>query len=279
MAKPGFYPSFSADDYHSDPCDAPSLNYSTAKTIINMSPWHAWKQHPKLGGDPFNASPKMDMGSIAHALLLRQPMENVEVIGFDNYKTKAAQDARNNSKEDGKLVVLKRELDELYIGLEPMRKNLAEAGVVLTGGHAEATAIWERDCMCRTRMDHISEDLCTIVDLKCTENANPQFLERHIIDMGYDIQAAAEIESIETLRPELEGRVRFADVFIELEAPYFVVVADHTESMLELGRARWNRARRKWIECLETNVWAGFTNRIMVHAPNYAMNKEFGEVA
>jgi hypothetical protein len=276
--KPGFYRSLPAEQYHLDPCEAPSLNYSTAKAIVQDSPWHAWSRHPRLGGNKFTATPKMDLGSIAHALLLRQPIENVEIINADNFKKKAAQNERKEAKEAGKLVVLQYQIDDLYIGLSKMRANLAAAGVHLDGD-AEMTAIWNADCTCRTRMDHISKDKLTIQDLKCTASANPQFLERHIVEMCYDIQAAAEIEAVETLEPELEGRVGFSDVFIEIEEPYFVVVADHSESMLSLGRARWHRAKRKWIECLETNEWAGFSNRMIVHAPNYAMSKEFGDAA
>lgn len=276
--KQGFYERFPVDGYHMDPCETPSLNYSTAKAIIQESPWHAWRRHPRLGGDRFTATPKMDLGSIAHALLLRQPVENAEIINADNYKKKSVQSERKEAKEAGKLVVLQREIDSLYIGLAQMRRNLSAAGIELDGD-AEMTVIWNADCPCRTRMDHISRNRQTILDLKCTESANPQFLERHIVDMCYDVQAAAEIEAVETILPELEGRVSFADVFIEIEEPFFVVVADHSESMLSLGRARWARAKRKWMDCLETNTWEGFSNRMIVHAPNYAMNREFGDAS
>lgn len=276
--KPGFYPVFSSHDYHADPCESPSLNYSTAKTIVQQSDWHAWKQHPRLGGDPFTSQPKMDIGSIDHCLLLRQPVENVEVIDAKDYRKKEVQEARDNAKEAGKLVILKRQLDELYLALAPMRENLKKANVDLSG-YCESTIIWERDCLCRTRLDHVSRDFCTIVDIKCTEDANPQNIERHIVEMGYDIQAAAEIEAIETIHPELEGRVKFDDVFIEMKPPYFVVVAHHSEGLLDLGRRRWGRAKRRWIECLRTDTWEGYVNEMIAHAPNYAVNREFGEVA
>lgn len=275
----GFYPGMPAAGYHADPCVSPSLNYSTAKALINESAWHAWRQHPRLGGSNRVTTPGMDKGTLVHALLLGQPVEHVEVLKFDNYKKKAAQEQRDAAKEVGRFVILEREYDALTSGVPTMRKNIEDAGIVLNG-LCELTALWEVDGVeCRTRFDNVTEDFSLVVDLKCTDNANPKLVERHIIDMCYDIQAAAEIEAIETLKPEQVGRVRFADVFIELEHPYFVVVAEHAESMLDHGKSRWNRARKTWKRCIDSNEWAGFTNHVLVHAPNWAINKEFGEVA
>ena len=275
----GFFPGMPAEEYHSDPCERPSLNYSTAKAIINESPWHAWKQHPRLGGESRSTTAGMDKGSIAHAMLLGQPLDFLEVLAVDNFRTKKAKEQRTEAKNSGKLTIKEREYCELVSGVDLIRRNLREAGIVLNE-LCELTALWEaEEVPCRTRIDHISSDLVFPIDLKCTEDANPKFLERHIVDMCYDIQGAAITEAIEKLKPELEGRIRFADVFIEVKPPHFVVVAEHTESMLRHGRSRWNRARQIWKRCIEMNQWDGFANHVLVHAPNWAISKEFGEVA
>lgn|SRR5512147_840540 len=275
--RPGFYRSLPADEYHNDPCDEPSLNYSTAKEMILQSDWHAWKQHPKLGGEPFDATKNMDEGSIVHAMLLGQSLDGMlEIIDASDYRKKDTKAQRDAAKDSGKLVILAKRYKELCDGLPEMRRNLADAGVGLTG-HCEATVVWESGCLCRTRIDHISSDLCHIDDLKCTASANPKFLERQIYDMCYDVQAAAEIEAIETIRPELAGRVTFTDVFLETDPPFFVVAAEHSESMLMVGRARWDRAKKRWQSCLRSNIWRGFSNRIIAHAPNWAVTKELGE--
>ena len=35
-------------DYHKDPSPTPSLSSSIAKLLVNESPYHAYRQHPRL---------------------------------------------------------------------------------------------------------------------------------------------------------------------------------------------------------------------------------------
>lgn len=275
--KAGIYQAFPSHAYYSDPCDKPSLNYSTAKVIVQESPWHAYRQHPRLGGETFEPNKKMDRGSIVHALLLGQPLDGIETIDAKDYKTKAVQAQRDSARTAGRFVILKREHDEILENLPIIRVNLLDAGIDLTGP-CEMTAIWNSDgTRCRTRIDNITNDFALITDLKCGEDANPVKLERHIHDMCYDLQAAVEIDAIETLKPEMAGRVKFCDAFIEMKYPYFVVRVDHSESMLEVGRSKWRRAKALWEECLSSGKWPGYRNRMTAHATNWAYAREFGE--
>jgi hypothetical protein len=144
--------------------------------------------------------------------------------------------------------------------------------------------VWETDgTLHRCMADHLEEDEGWILDLKSCASANPQELDRVIIQQDYHIQAAAEIEALETLRPDLQGRVRFVDVFFELDPPYWCVDVEHSESMLDLGRHRWARARKIWQECLDTGIWHGYkkeTGRrepLRAYAPSWAMRKEMGD--
>lgn len=277
--KPGIYLNYSAELYHADPCEEPSLNYSTGKALITESAWHAYRQHPRLGGAGMAPSRGMDRGNIVHAILLGQSLQNLELIDSKDYRTNAAKAQRDAAQARGKYVMLQREYDDITANLDAIRANLREAEVDLTGP-CEATVVWYSDgTLCRTRMDNVTSDFCHITDLKCAEDANPANLERHIHDMCYDLQAAIEIDAIETVQPELAGRITFADVFIEMEYPYFVVRVDHSESMLSVGRSKWQRAKRMWNECLSSGKWPGYPNRITAHATNWAMSREFGEIA
>jgi hypothetical protein len=275
--KAGLYYDFDAATYHNDPCDGPSLNYSTAKEFILRSAWHAKSKNPRLGGERWTPSRKMDEGSIVHALLLEQPLDGlIEVIDAEDFRKGATKDKRKKAQDEGKLVILEKRFVELKAGVPYMLDNLAEAGVDLDG-HREATVVWDLDCMCRTRIDRLSTDHLSIVDLKCSDDPNPAFLERHIVDMCYDVQAAAEIEAIETTLPETTGRIKFEDVFIWTSEPWFVIAVEHSESLLDLGQRRWARAKSMWTECLRTNTWKGYASRMIGHAPTWAINKEYGD--
>jgi hypothetical protein len=275
--KPGIYLDFDAETYHNDPCGMPSLNYSTAKEFILRSAWHAKSKNPRLGGERWIPSRQMDEGSIVHALLLEQPLDGlIEVIDASDFRKNVTKDARKKAQESGKLVILAKRFAELKSGVPFMRANLEEAGVDLDG-YREATVVWDLDCMCRTRIDRLSRDYLSIIDLKCSDDPNPAFLERHIIDKCYDVQAAAEVEAIETTFPDTTGRIKFEDVFIWTSEPWFVIAVEHSESLLDLGRKRWTRAKAQWNECLESNQWKGYASRMIGHAPTWAINKEYGD--
>jgi hypothetical protein len=276
--KAGIYQNFDAALYHADPCETQSLNQSTAKLLITKHPRSAYERHPRLGGNGMVPKKNMDRGNIVHAWLMNQEA-GIEVIDAKDYRTNAAKEQRDSAQKRGKYVILKNEHDELRDALPLIRANLLDAGVTLAGP-CEQTFVWLSDgTLCRTRIDNTSDDLCEVFDLKCSNDANPQSLPRHIHDMCYDLQAAAHLDAIETLRPELAGRIKFADVFIEMESPYFVVRAEHSESMLEVGRSKWRRAKGIWQQCLDSGKWPGYQNRITVHATNWAISREFGEQA
>lgn len=276
--RPGLYENLDAIEYHNDPCEVPALNYSTAKPLLTKSPWHARKQHPRLGGERWTPSKKMDEGSIVHALLLEQPLDGlIEVIDADSFRTNAAKAARDAAQLAGKLVILADRFNELKAGVPLIRDNLHKANVDLDGIR-EASILWETDeCQCRTRIDLLSRNHCKVTDLKCTTDPDPHFLERQVIDMCYDVQAAAEIEAVESVFSEAVGRVEFEDVFIWTAEPWFVIAVEHRESLLEHGRSRWKRAKELWAKCLREDNWPGPRNRIGAFAPAWAMRKEFGE--
>ena len=45
-----------AADYHQDPGDTPTLNSTTARTMLLRTPAHAYAEHPRLGGERKDAT-------------------------------------------------------------------------------------------------------------------------------------------------------------------------------------------------------------------------------
>ena len=67
----GIHHDITAADYHSDCCDEPSLSSSIAGLLIDQTPKHAWTAHPRLNPNfKPESSPAMNLGSVAHELLL-----------------------------------------------------------------------------------------------------------------------------------------------------------------------------------------------------------------
>ena len=97
----------SAEEYHADPCESPSLSSSLASALLNQSPRHAWMQHPELNPDyrPEENS-RFDLGSAAHALLLEGNQAKIAIIEADDWRTKKAKEERDTARENGLLPVL-----------------------------------------------------------------------------------------------------------------------------------------------------------------------------
>lgn len=262
-------------DYHSENPelfgDVPNLTVSTAKYIVLDSPAHAYLHHPKLGGEPFKATTEMDRGTLLHALLLRKGRP-LAVIPFDDYKSKAARELRDEANAKGQLAVTERLFDSAMKAVRVLGPKLAARGYPLQG-QSEVTIRWAETTSdgalvkCRGRLDHV--DGHHMLDLKITADANPKRIERsHITSMGYDIQRAGYTRGLERECPEFQGRSDFTLLFCEPEPPYCVTPIVCGGSLRELGDRKWLRAVNRWHNCLSTNHWPEYVDR-----PYYAEAK------
>jgi hypothetical protein len=258
------------DTYHADPCDVPALSQSIAHTLISRSPAHAYLEHPRLGGEPRVATASMDRGSLVHALLLGNGAK-IHPVHADDWKTKAAREERDAARADGELPALQSEIEQAFAIVDVVRPKLARLGIVLDG-HSEVVVLWsvETDCgpiQCRARIDHIAAD-GTIYDLKTTGKIiPPRKMGRHFCEYGYEIQAAAYTQAIETVDPRRAGRVQFRNVAIEMTKPHCVTVAAPDGRMRELGERRWSRACERWAECLHSGEWPEYSGEVVYVSP------------
>ena len=267
-------------EYHRDPCATPSLSASIARELVKRSPLHAWQIHPRLGKQPREASKDMDTGSLLHALLLGEGLEEFAVLSFGNFTTKAAKEARDEAEARGKIVVLERDYLELMGTSAILRERIQDTGIFLTDGVGELKVEWTetlRDAepvLCRGMMDHVRFDGVerpTIYDLKSTRSGDLHSVAKHIIEYGYDIQRAAYVSALGKLHPEARGRIDFVDVFFETSAPYAVTPIRLDGQFQNLGEIKWERAVRAWSNCLRTNHWPGYVDGITpIEAPAWA---------
>ena len=259
-----------AETYFADPCASPSLSASIAKVIDDASPLHAWTRHPRLGGISRKPTKAMDNGSLSHALLLGQG-KDVEVIDAADYRTKAAQQARDAATEAGKLPVLVGAYATAKEAADTLRQRFSDKGIVLDG-ESELSAFWtERlldgtEVQCRGMIDHLT--LPRIVDLKSTKSAKPDACRRAIENYGYAIQHAAYVSAVEHIRPDLAGRVDFVFAFYETEPPFDVVPVRLPGAFRELGARAWKRSVETWERCLRANKWPGYVSGIIEVEPS-----------
>lgn len=281
ITSPGIY-ELPESVYHADPCPVPSLSHSIARTLMERSPMHAWTNHPRLNPDftPSTGTKAMDDGSILHALLLGAGSEYVQ-LGFDDYKTKAAQQARDAVRDAGKIPVLEHKLDALRACAREVTKQInrhPDLAQFFAPGRSEVSIIWQRGkTWCRGLIDRLPDDpSAPIFDLKTTAlSAAPHAWERKLIH-DYCTQAAFYLGGMKALK--LPARP-FLFIVAENEAPYGVSVFTPAPSLMDYAERRIARAAAIWERCMDRNDWPGYPLMTAhVEAPDWLMAQEIDTI-
>jgi hypothetical protein len=268
------------DEYFADPCPTPSLSQSVAHTIVKESPLHGWLQHPRLGAHREESTDALDEGTILHKLILGKGAA-IAKIEFDDFRTKLAREARDEAIANGQVPIIAHKHDAILAAAEKLRGNCAALGYEFKGESEVAIEWWargtNRPIICRSRIDHLFLDQGIAFDVKKTRNANPNYLRRNFVELGYDIQYAAYTRAIAALKPELEGRTDLIFLFMEMSPPYSVVPARPDGALREIGASRWSRAVHLWEQCFDRRQWPGYCDSLVtLEATPWVIEQELG---
>lgn len=276
---PIIYHDLPEQEYHEQTGEeTPLFSYSVAKTLLEKSPQHAYLQHPLLGNEPRKPTTFMDKGNIIHGLILGGGPE-IEIIQADNFRTKAAQELKAMAYEENKIPILQKDMDTIDEAVENAKEQIKQLAPYFFEDHqSELSVRWTMDNGVKTqsRFDWIKPETGLIIDLKTANDANPQNLDRKILDFGYDIQEALYMQCANKTWPDMAGRFKWEFIFVEPEPPYMVSVVETDTSMTWLGESKVKRASDKWKSCLESGIFPGY-GRQMVSAPGWAVSREEGE--
>ncbi|WP_074832778.1 PD-(D/E)XK nuclease-like domain-containing protein [Bradyrhizobium lablabi] len=222
--KPGIYRGISEADYRADPCPIPSFTQSLCKVIIERSPKHAWIASPRLNPQfEYDDDTKFDIGNIAHKLVLGRGKE-IEVVDFEDWRTKAAKEAREDAADQGRIAVLRHQFDQASEMDEAAKVQLSrhEARSAFTGGDAEVMIAWEEDGIWfRSLIDWLHTDLRTIDDFKTSGmSMAPHVLGGRAEAAGWHIQAAFIERGLDALDAAGAGRRLFRFIGQETDPPH-----------------------------------------------------------
>lgn len=256
----------SVDEYHRDPCAVPSLSQSLAHTLITKSPAHAYAQHPRLGAEPRDEdTPAQRDGTAIHKLLLGKGAE-LEVLQFNDYKTKAAQMMRDAATAAGRVPVLEERFQKLSFAATAVRTNLANCGIDLDG-ESEVPVEWREqgfdgDVICRGLLDHIKFVNGVVYDVKKIKSADERACQLHAYSYGYDLQRAAYVSAAEKLLPQFVGKIDYVILYCELDEPFAVNPFRLDPTFVRMGEQRWQRAVALWEQCTRENKWPPYSSGI-----------------
>jgi len=229
------------------------------------------------------AKDSFDLGSIVHAMVLGTGW-GIQELDFENWRTKASQEAKSRAREAGLIPVLKHELVKPKAMAEAVLAHSTAGPFFEADGDSEVSAFAtcpKTGVRLRARADRLV-DGGPIVDLKTTAgSAKPEEFARAVFNFGYDLQDA-QYEEVFNLASGWDGEFKF--VVVETRAPYLVNVVKLRPGYIEMGRDKALKARRIYAECMAAGVWPGYpAGEHLVEPPmiavyDYQDNYEVGEI-
>ena len=253
-------------DYHAHL----ALNASTLKAVDK---YPLKKVRHALDNRP-GYNPAFTLGSAAHRLILEGTGEGIVLIDKPDYRTKEARVSRDAALADGGIPPLPHEHEQV-VAMCAAVKGDDTAGPLLTGHQPEVSVFADLYGQpCKARLDAWHEDDGTgrplIVDLKTTQDADPDKFDRTALNYGYHQQQAHYCDLMEA---ETGKRPRFLFVLVEKTAPYLVSVVELDDLFYDLGRQKNVEAAARWEHAVKTNQWPGHQGINRVLAPMWALDE------
>lgn len=247
-------------DYHA----RPELGSTSVKTLAKHPPavyrWQADNPQPHKA--------VFDIGTAAHSLILEGTDEAFTVLDFDDYRSKAAREARDEVYAAGKVPLLWDQRHELDCMSDAVLAHPI-AGPLLTGHIAERSFFTElHGVPVKARPDALNGT--TVVDLKTT-GADLNDLARTVNNFGYYIQQAHYTAVLEACGQTVDD---FVFIFVSTQAPHMVRVVRLEETAVDLGQEHMTTALLTYKECSERNHWPGYEQIDTLDLPAWVYHQD-----
>jgi hypothetical protein len=263
ISEPGIY-DLSDEEYLADPVVDPSLNNSTAKLLVSLSPRHGWAAHPRLGGAPDDESdstPAQDIGHVAHQMFLHGE-NRVRVINAPDFRTARAKELRDRAISEGRIPLKADRYESVMRVVERLERFRLRTGA-FTEGKPEQTLIWREHVEWgRCKVDWLpDEPEAPLWDLKTVSGrASPQSWQRSAFDFGYDMQAVYYARGCECVRGLPPDGMKFC--VIETSPPYGIKVFEFSPAAIDDASAEVSDAIAIWARCRESGVWPEYSDDV-----------------
>ena len=257
ITEPGLY-SVPETDYHRDTVLAAplgrSLSVSGAKVLLQCpAKFEHERRHPRPASDA------MDLGSVAHELILRGGDNRITVIDAYDWRKKSDQEQRKTIRAKKLIAVNRTELREAAKIATAVRSHEL-ASAILSEGIPEQSLYWvdeDTGVTRRGRIDWLRPN--AIVDVKTCADASPAGFAKAAANLAYHQQAAWYVDGIRALTGEERP---FIFVAVEKCEPYLVGVYTLDDEALSIGREKNRRALELFAECESSGVWPGYSTDI-----------------
>lgn len=256
--KPGIYPDFDEATYHADE----ALSQSQLKTLLDCPARFAYEREH---GRPHKAA--YDDGHAIHTALLGVGMDTV-VIDADDYRTKAAREARDAAHAEGKTPLLRAAAERVSQVRDAVMAHPAARVILDAPGPVEQSMWWtdpDTGLALRGRIDKVATladgQTHALVDIKSATSAAPHRFARSVWDFRYHLQRAVYLDGWEQLTGEA---CEFVFVVVETTAPYLTAVYTLDDIATHAGERDYREALDLYRSCTESGHWPGYADDITV---------------
>lgn len=241
-------------DYHA----TPALSAGGAWALANDCPaiyWHTSPFNPSAAS--FETGKIMDVGTAVHLAALEPDrlQERTVIVDADDWRTKAAKEARDVAYDTGRVPLLLKDIDLVNRLAAALRAN-EHAAKLLDGAATEVSYFWRSDdgVDCKARADIITRD-GAIADLKASASASPQFFQRQAMNAGHFLRAPFYMDGWNVLG----GNARdYFFIVVAREEPNLITVCKLDEQALEWGRMHIRRAMTIFKQCRKHGLWPAY---------------------
>jgi hypothetical protein len=277
VTEPGVY-EMTNEQYHADPVPGGSLSSTGARRLLPPS-CPALFQHERTHGQKPRRT--FDFGTAAHGIVLGSGPELVKVDAAD-YRTKAAQIARDEARLRGAVPLLPAEYEQVQQMADAIRQHPTASKLFAEEtGRPEQSLFWQdrpTGVWRRARLDwmpYATGRRLIVPDYKTAVSAAPSDIERSVQAYGYHQQAAWYLDGVKALGG---GDAAFVFVVQEKTAPYLVTVVELDAMALRIGRERNRRAIELYAHCTAEDRWPGYSDSIeLISLPAWAENQHLQE--
>lgn len=263
--KPGLYPDVPEADYHADE----ALSQTGAKWLLDCPARYRHRKDNPEHRDAF------DFGHAAHAKVLGVGAELV-VIDADDWRSKAAREARDAAHAAGKTPLLTKDARRVDDLAEAILAHPGARAILERDGDTEVSLWWTEqaqagwdtvDVPCRGRIDRLTtlaDGQPAMVDLKSTVDASPSAWMQAVARYGYDTQGAAYERGFGQVTGQSAPMVFIA---VEKEPPHLVALYTLDADFRARGERRWLQAVDIFARCTATGEWPGYPADITPLSP------------
>lgn len=256
----------------------PRLHQSIAKILVTKCPAiarHQMETERKRGTKSMERGTLVDQlvfgGANFHTVTARLKSGKNKGELATTWQCAEAQEQAAEARARGQVPVFEHELEAAQQVAGAVRARLLEEGVVMAQCSKQLAVQWTSriGVECEGTPDlvffdrHSSGEVrrIVVIDLKVGENADPEHLDDHIYNMGWDIQGAAYLEALCALFPSAEGRAEHWILASDANPPNCMTFEPLSPAYLGLGQDRWESGQRKWLQCWESGNWPEYEKR------------------